>query len=337
MAETSSVDVILDFLKKNHFTRAEAALRSELSNHPDLNGLLEKLALEDKNLGKVVEEENGAKSTNHTQGSGPRHSGGISKELIVKEIESGVDRNGPESKLKNSAYDGEQGGKNNEAIDSEGTVLDLYSWNFNPSNGPSDPYKNDVGASTSNFSGRANAKSGEEFFLTGEMKSSWLGSNSTSNANAESQFNKIEMKELKELDWQLKTTVASSAGNPWSKNEEPTYSSSDLWKDCSVKTIKEQVDEAGRTLFFGKSQGSTEQKNLSGLGFSLASNIPKEEFPRLPPVKIKSEDKPSINWQEKFERDGPSSKAISADNSYLIGSYLDVPIGQEVNSSGNPI
>ncbi|KAJ6687686.1 DUAL SPECIFICITY PROTEIN KINASE [Salix koriyanagi] len=370
MAETSSVDVILDFLKKNHFTRAEAALRSELSNHPDLNRLLEKLALEDKNLGKVVEEENGAKSTNHTQGSGPRHSGGISKELIVKEIECGVDRNGPESKWKNSASDGEQGGKNIETIDSEGSVLDLYSWNFNPSNGPSDPYKNDVGTSTSNFSGRANAKSGEEFFVTGEMKSSWLGSNSTSNANAESQFNKIEMKELKELDWQLKTTVAFSAGNPWSKNEEPTNSSSDLWKDCSVKTvfpfpkgeastsydtitnsdkrdgkkkadksdlreaIKEQVDEAGKPSFSGKSQGSTEQKKLSGLGFSLASNIPKEEFPRLPPVKIKSEDKPSINWQEKFERDGPSSKVISADNSYLIGSYLDVPIGQEVNSSG---
>uniref|UniRef100_A0A6N2LY82 Protein kinase domain-containing protein n=1 Tax=Salix viminalis TaxID=40686 RepID=A0A6N2LY82_SALVM len=370
MAETSSVDVILDFLKKNHLTRAEAALRSELSNHPDLNGLLEKLALEDKNLRKVVEEENGAKSTNHTQGSGPRHSGGISKELIVKEIECGVDRNGPESKWKNSASDGEQGGKNTEAIDSEGSVLDLYSWNFNPSNGPSNPYKNDVGTSTSNFSGRANAKSGEEFFLTGEMKSSWLGSNSTSNANAESQLNKIEMKELKELDWQLKTTVAFSAGNPWSKNEEPTNSSSDLWKDCSVKTvfpfpkgeastsydtitnsdkrdgkkkanksdlreaIKEQVDEAGKPLFFGKSQGSTEQKNLSGLGFSLASSIPKEEFPRLPPVKIKSEDKPSINWQEKFEHDGPSSKVIGADNSYLIGSYLDVPIGQEVNSSG---
>jgi hypothetical protein len=97
------------------------------------------------------------------------------------------------------------------------------------------------------------------------------------------------------------------------------------------------VDEVGRTLFFGKSQESTEQKNLSGLGFSLVSDIPKEEFPRLPPVKLKSEDKPSINWQETFERDGPSSKVISADNSYLIGSYLDVPVGQEINSSGKLI
>ncbi|KAJ6764919.1 DUAL SPECIFICITY PROTEIN KINASE [Salix koriyanagi] len=344
MAESSSVDVILDFLRRNRFMRAEAALLSELSNRPDLNGLLQKLTLEDNDLGKVVEEENGGKLASHTPGSGSQNSGEISKELIVKEIECGVDRNGPESKWRNSASVGERGSKNNEPIDSDDTLLDLYSWNFNPSNGPSNPYKNDVGTSTSNFSARANAKSGEEIIFT---------------AN-----------ELKVLDRELITTAAFSADNSWSKNEVLTSSSSDLWKDYSVKTvfpfpkgdvltsygitsnsdkrdgkkkadisdvraaIKEQVDEVGRTLFLGKSQGSTTQKNLSGLGFSLASDIPKEEYPRLPPVKLKSEDKPLINWQEKFERDGPSSKVISADNSYLIGSYLDVPVGQEINSSG---
>ena len=373
MAETSSVDVILDFLRRNRFTRAEAALRSELSKRPDLKGFLQKLTLEDNDLGKVVEEENGGKLASHTPGSGSQNSGEISKELIVKEIECGVDRNGPESKWRNSASVGERGSKNNEPIDSDDTLLDLYSWNFNPSNGPSNPYKNDVGTSTSNISARANAKSGEEIIFPGENKSPWLGNNSTINVNLESKYNKIQANELKELDRELRPTVAFSADNPWSKNEEPTSSSSDLWKDYSVKTvfpfpkgdvltsygitsssdkrdgkkkadtsdvraaIKEQVDEVGRTLFIGKSQGSTEQNNLSGLGFSLASDIPKEEYPRLPPVKLKSEDKPLINWQEKFERDGPSSKVISADNSYLIGSYLDVPVGQEINSSGQPI
>ncbi|KAJ6418683.1 hypothetical protein OIU84_001952 [Salix udensis] len=328
------------------------------------------LTLEDNDLGKVVEEENGGKLASHTPGSGSQNSGEISKELIVKEIECGVDRNGPESKWRNSASVGERGSKNNEPIDSDDTLPDLYSWNFNPSNGPSNPYKNDVGTSTSNFSARANAKSGEEIIFTGENKSSWLGNNSTMNANVESKYNKTQANELKVLDRELITTVALSADNSWSKNEVFTSSSSDLWKDFSVKTvfpfpkgdvltsygitsnsdkrdgkkkadisdvraaIKEQVDEVGRTLFLGKSQGSTTQKNLSGSGFSLASDIPKEEYPRLPPVKLKSEDKPLINWQEKFERDGPSSKVISADNSYLIGSYLDVPVGQEINSSG---
>jgi hypothetical protein len=61
----------------------------------------------------------------------------------------------------------------------------------------------------------------------------------------------------------------------------------------------------------------------------------KEEYPRLPPVKIKSEDKPlTINWSEKFESDGLAAMLASADSSLLIGSYLDVPIGQEIKNAG---
>jgi hypothetical protein len=52
-------------------------------------------------------------------------------------------------------------------------------------------------------------------------------------------------------------------------------------------------------------------------------------------VKIKSEDKPlTINWSEKFESDGLAAKLASADSSLLIGSYLDVPIGQEIKNAG---
>lgn len=373
MADTSSVDVILEFLRRNRFTRAEAALRGELSNRPDLNGLLQKLTLEDNNSGKVLEEQNGNKLGSDNQGLGSRNSGEVSKELIVKEIECGTGRNGPESKWRNSASVGERSSKPNEAIgaiDSEDTVLDLYSWNFNPSNGP-DPYQNDVTASTNNFSGRVNVKSAEEVVFSSEKRSSWLRSATNSNVNVDSKYEKIQMSEPKELDQQLKTNAAYSADNLWPRGEEPTSSSADLWKDCSVKTvfpfpkgdvstsydittssdkregkkkadtsdaraaIKEQVDEVGRALYFGKSQGITEQKNLNSLGFPLASDNPKEEFPRLPPVKLKSDDKPlNVNWQEKFERDGLVAKVSSADNTYLIGSYLDVPVGQEINSSG---
>jgi len=54
-------------------------------------------------------------------------------------------------------------------------------------------------------------------------------------------------------------------------------------------------------------------------------------------VKIKSEDKPlTINWSEKFEFDGLAAKLASADCSLLIGSYLDVPIGQEIKNAGKP-
>lgn len=371
MADTSSVDVILDFLRRNHFTRAEAALRSELSKRPDLNGFLKKLNLEDKELGKVLDEENGKPGTDR-QVFGSQNSFEVSNELIIKEIECGTSRNESESKWRNSALAGEWSSKPNEAtgtMASEDSVLDLYSWNFNARNGhSSDPYQND-GGNTDNCSSRAIAKSGEEVIFSGESRGLWPGSTSTANAKAEANYERILTSESKELDQQLKTPVVYPAENTWSRSE--GTSTAATWNDCPVKTvlpfpkgevsisydvntglekregkkkanigdvrvaIKEQVDEVGRALYFGKSQGNTDQKNLSDLSFSLASDNQREEFPRLPPVKLKSEDKPlNINWQEKFERDGPVVKHSSTDNAFLIGSYLDVPVGQEINSSG---
>lgn len=403
MEDTGTVDVILEFLKRNHFTRAEAALRGELSNRPDLNGFLQKLNLEEKDTTEVVQEESVGKLASKNQGSSSHNSGEVSKELIVKEIECGIGRNGSESKWRNTASTGERN-KPNEASGtskdrnftfskgSEDTVLDLYSWNCNSNNGPSDPYRND---STHNFSelqtleqsryctteipgvGKVKLRprdsdSSEEILFSGEKKTSWL--ESTSKSNAESKYEKIQASEPKVVDKQLKTGSTCSketfADNPWSRNEEPRGSSSELWKDCSVKTvfpfsmgdvstsydigtgsdkkegkrktdtddvraaIKQQVDEVGRALYLGKSPGNSEQKNIS-VGFPLVTDNPREEFPRLPPVKLKSEDRPlNINWEEKFERDVSGTKLMSSDNSLLIGSYLDVPVGQEIHSSG---
>ncbi|XP_050216477.1 uncharacterized protein LOC126667532 [Mercurialis annua] len=374
MADSSSVDVILDFLKRNRFTRAEAALRSELTNHPDLNGFLTKLTLEDKESAKVLEEESRSKAGSNNQRLGSRNSFEISNELIVKEIECGTGRNGTESKWRNSALVGDRSDKVNEttvANDSEDTMLDLYSWNFNSRNGhSSDRYQSDVGTvnGIDDFSCRSTNKSGEDVIFSGEQRNLWLGS--TSNAKTESSYERIQTSEAKELDQQLKATITYPTDNTWCRNEGPA-SSAASWKDCPVKTIfpfpkvdvsttydantgsdkregkrktdmadvrvaiKEQVDEVGRALYLGKSQGSTDKNNLTGLSFSLPSDNSKEEFPRLPPVKLKSEDKPlNVNWQEKFDCDGPGMKHSGADNAFLIGSYLDVPIGQEINSSG---
>ncbi|XWS48207.1 hypothetical protein CRYUN_Cryun13aG0054200 [Craigia yunnanensis] len=400
MTEPSSVDVILDFLRRNHFTRAEAALRSELGNSPDLNGFLQKLILEEKDSGKVLEEENGKKIVGVSHGSGSRNFGEVSKDLIVKEIECGAGRNGSESKWRNAASTGEHNKPNEAKVTSDksltfskssvDTLLNLQSWNFNTSNGP-DMYKNDGFVSSTSFSelekpdqsryrtaeapdtDKGNVKSGEEVAFSGEIKTSWLGN--TSKPNVNSNYDKFHTSETN-LDQQYKTSSAYLKENfpdksRWSRTEEPTSSSSEMWKDCSVKTvfpfpkgdvsisydaasasdkregkkkedaldvraaIKDQVDEVGRALFFGKSQGSGEQKGIKGLAFPLASDNPKEELPRLPPVKLKLEEKSlNVNWEEKYERDGSGAKLTSADNTFLIGSYLDVPIGQEINSSG---
>lgn len=401
MTDTSSVDVILDFLKRNRFTRAEAALRSELTGRPDLNGFLRKLGLEEDSPG-VLEGENGSggkSATEINQGSGSRSSGEVSKELIVKEIECGTGRNGSESKWRNAASIGERNNKSNDAAGtsaknftfskgSEDAVLDLYTWNSNAENGPSDSYGNDGGNTTNNVSeqskfrtsetanaARRNLKAGdletgEQIIFSGEKRASWVGS--TSNVSAELKYEKMQTSE-KAVDQQHKSSSIYSketfGDNPWSKNEDPADSSSDLWKECSVKTvfpfskrnastsydiatgpdkkegkqkvdtddvraaIKHQVDEVGRALYFGKSQGNPEPKNISSLVFPLSSDNPREELPRLPPVKLKSEDKPlGVNWEEKFDRDGPSIKLISPDSSLLIGSFLDVPVGQEITS-----
>ncbi|XP_057460254.1 uncharacterized protein LOC130750669 isoform X2 [Actinidia eriantha] len=405
MADSSSVDVILEFLRRNKFTRAEAALRSELGNHPDLNGFLEKLTIEEKDSSKILEEENGGKRALENQGTSNRIGGEVSKELIVKEIECGTGRNGSESKWKNSSYTGER----NKLIEpfgtsaknftfsksSEDTVLDLYSWNFNPSNGPVDMYQNDVSINTSNLSefqvtghsrfhsdevsdaGKTSSKAKEDTSFSSEMRTSWPAS--TSKSSGEPKHERNQASELKELDQQCTVSVPPARDNfehnPWSRGNEPARSSSDLWKDCSVKNvfpfskldastsyesactgdqkegkrraetsdaraaIKEQVDEVGRALYFGKTQESSKQKNISSLVFPIASENQKEELPWLPPVKLKSELKSedkalNISWDEKFDCDGPGLKLAAADNAFLIGSYLDVPIGQEISSAG---
>lgn len=389
MAESSSVDVILEFLRRNNFTRAEAALRSELGSHPDLNGLIEKLTIEEKNSGKLLENMDKRSKNQGTSNSSSRE---VSKEFIVKEIECGTGRNGTESKWESTQN------KLNESIgacgkqftfsqSSKDNGLDLYSWNINPSNGPVDLYRTD-GSSNKNLSefqftsrsrlssaeasdaGKANTKSEEEINVSGEMRTLWVGSSSTPSADESNLAS-----EVKELDKQNEISGVPSrnnyADNPWLRSNDSANPSAVLWKDCSIKTvfpfsklggsnnyksvggvdqkevmrrteiseiraaIKEQVDEVGRALYFGKTQVDSEEKDIGSLGFPRAPENEKEELPRLPPVKLKSEDKAlSIHWDEKVDRDEPGSKITAADNAFLIGSYLDVPVGQEISSSG---
>ncbi|CAA2994873.1 Hypothetical predicted protein [Olea europaea subsp. europaea] len=415
MEDSSSVDVILEFLKKNKFMKAEAALRSEICNRTDLNGVLRKLMLEDKELssklgeevngGKVVEEDrkitnSWCSGTGIEETTSSRSNKEVSKELIVKEIKCGIGRNGPESKWK-SCGSMEERRKVNEITGlsgkhltfskaSDDTMPDLCSLKHCPSNGPV-PYQNDGRSiagnnfsvlqvseksrlnTTSAFdSGMGDSKLGEDHSLSDENRTSWPGSNSK--ANVQTKHERSEKNELKEVDRERNTGNAGSTDDPvdhsWSRIDVSVHPTSEMWKDRPVKTffpfynedastsydnsigigdkkegemktdlkdvraaIKEQVDEVERFLYFGKTQAG-KSKDFSALGFQLASENKKEELPRLPPVKLKSEDKSiNIHWEEKFERDWPGPKIMNADNAYLIGSFLDVPIGQEINPS----
>ncbi|EPS65392.1 hypothetical protein M569_09384, partial [Genlisea aurea] len=397
MADSNPVDLILDFLRKNKFTKAEAALRSELGGRPDLNGVLQKLTLsvqdsgtrsnEELNAGNVAEEERKAKTTRHIGEilkDSPTSSGTeASKELIVKEVDCGSGRNGSESRWKSYCTVDEHSKVNASVGTSDknftfsqcsgDAALDLYSWNFGMKNGT----QNDgVNLDASHFVGfqvpgnvksnpsqnhgiyKTNIKSGD-----GERRISWPGiaNNSISGLTR-------EVTELKAIDQPgrlssscSKDDVVDNSFTRFNVSANPR----ELTKECSVRTvfpfsrddtstsysyasslldkkdgkkksgldeiraaIKEEVDEVGRSLFFGKVQGS-EPKDFH------ASEHQKEEFPRLPPVRLKSEEKSfGIHWEEKYDHGGPDLKILNTENAHLIGSFLDVPIGQELNSTG---
>ncbi|KAF7813481.1 Dual specificity tyrosine-phosphorylation-regulated kinase 4 isoform A [Senna tora] len=384
MEDTNSVGVILDFLRRNQFTRAEAALRSELNNRHDLDGFHQKLTLEEKAVHDASEKDK-ERPLLDNQGLDFHDNVEVSTELIVKEIECGTGRNVTESKFRSTPYIGERK-KSAEVVgasdknftfpkSSEDSVLDLYSWKLNPSNGPVEHFQNDGGSSANNsLKTQVSQKSKHQTSEALDMINRNTKSGEENTVPAEQSYDGMQAKQPKELDRQPKSKNSSFkenfADNPWLKTDENESSSSDLWKDCSVKTVfpfskgdtsatyngatysgykgekgtdiidirasmKAQVDEVGRAIYAVKSQGSSEEKTFGSLNFPVARENQKEELPRLPPVKLKSEDKSlTVNWEEKFERHEPASKLAGADNNLLIGSYLDVPVGQEINPAG---
>ncbi|GAB4842691.1 hypothetical protein Ancab_012667 [Ancistrocladus abbreviatus] len=396
MEDSNSITAILEFLQRNGFSRAEAALRSELTNQADINGF-QKLSLEGKDECRKLEEDNGEKLVVRNQESCSRHSGEVSKELIVKEIECGSTSNGLEGKGKTPGFTvahtaaSQTVGLSDKSFTfpkgSEDTVLDLHSWKLS-SNGPVDPSQSssslihsgllevhDYGQPKLHIAGvvdtnKMDQKSGEDIIIIGDKNTSWVGRKAT----IDLKHDRNDTHEHKDIDQQQKWSMSAHANDladDLSPRNEVPSSSSDQWKECSVKTvfpfskldvtvydsvtgsgdkmegkrkaeaadiraaIKEQVDEVGRSLYLAKLQGICDQKSLSNLSLSLVPENQKEELPRLPPVRLKSEDKLlSTNWEEKFDHDGPCLKLTGSDNTYLIGSYLDIPVGQEIGSSG---
>ncbi|KAI3982666.1 hypothetical protein MKX01_031540 [Papaver californicum] len=368
-----NLDVILNFLRRNRFTRAEAALLGELTNRSDSKGSLHNPNSEERNSAAYpLDEDKEVKRVMKRTGS--RNSSEVSKELIIKEIEygGGASKNGSDSKWKTISV-GERN-KPSESIEkslqgSEGTSEDLYSWKLSPTNGPIDLLQKDTGNTVNKFSELQITEQSKYLSeigsQSGDQKVLWQGSSSKPDLELKREQNKRS--NHKKLDQGSKTDNLTE--NPWSKTDEATNSSSDQWKECYVKTvfpfpkedllpnydtivssgdirkegkrnlenndirmaIKEEVDEIGRSLFFRNTQG-LEDKSIGTLDLTLMTEHHKEELPRLPPVKLKSEDKPvNIHWEEKFDR---QLKFSSEDNTFLIGSFLDVPVGQEINSSG---
>ncbi|XP_017697946.2 uncharacterized protein LOC103705802 isoform X2 [Phoenix dactylifera] len=356
-----SVDVVLEFLRKNRFAKAEAALRGELNSRPDLNGTLQRHLSEEKD---EVGEDTGGVSKAGRQGTGMR-SGEMSKEFIVKEIEVGGIGNGSESKKGSSSNQG------------QGTT-DLYPWNFGSANSASNSISRASGATANNFAELLISEEPRHHrgLLALEKRNSALETDP--DASAEQRISSIGGKSKTEIEVkpEVSQMSVSKAENTyskdhlldslWLKSEEPS-------KDCSMKTVfpfpvdnasssydgasghgndrkelnkkvesndnievtKEQLDNVGRPCFSGKSQESTEQKNTKSFDLLHIGKNQREELPRLPPVRLKSEDKlVNLHLEEKVDHQASGTKLSGPDNTFMIGSFLDVPIGQDINSSG---
>ncbi|AQK63391.1 Protein kinase superfamily protein [Zea mays] len=100
------------------------------------------------------------------------------------------------------------------------------------------------------------------------------------------------------------------------------------------KGAKGHFDEGNRQNYFEKSL-DTDQVSDRCFDLQLVGDNQREELPKLPPVRLKSEDKlVNMNWEDKINHHGSGAKQSSADHAFMIGSYLDVPIGQDITSSG---
>jgi len=337
---TDSVDVVLEFLRKNRFTKAEAALRGEITIRSDLDESSE------KNLSKERKElrEESRPATNSGQQDAGIKSSKISQEFIIKDVEVGRAGNGSDNKK----------GIGNQGAGS--SLTDLYPWSSSPVD--SAPYyiSKDTGSLANNLSD----------IMISEQPKYWpgqLGLNKRKPVGTKPDF----------LSDPSSTYSGSNEKgdskdcfmeNPWSKREE-------MSKECSVKTVlplssnnattsydgtpgnrvdrmerknpehnisvatKEQRDDVGMSYISGVSQESMDQKNTRNFDMPLIAENHTEDLPRLPHVRLKSIDKlVNMNWEEKSDLHGSGMKQSSADNAFLIGSFLDVPVGQDINTTG---
>ncbi|KAG0497594.1 hypothetical protein HPP92_002285 [Vanilla planifolia] len=343
-----SVDVVLEFLRKNRFAKAEAALRGEITSRLDLNGFQQKNHPEEE-LVRVQE----SKAAAVKQHEGPR-GGDTSQEFIVKEIELG---NGTVSKKDLQKIQGQGSGNG---------LVDLYPWNFTAIDCNAKSVSQDHPLITNNLTDLLISE--EKRFRQGPQlrcKKDPIIGTKMNLVGEQSNFYGGAVVEIKSLanDFKAHSYAKDSLlENPWSMPEEAT-------NECSVKTVLPfSCDTAYST--YGSTLGDADdikdrlkrhnhgdstkgpKEQLVDVGSSYVSGVPqevnkhgfylhpiddnhREELPRLPPVRLKSEEKlVNLTWIDKTDQHGSGSLHKNGDGSFMIGSFLDVPVGQEMNALG---
>lgn len=348
MAE--NIDLVLEFLQKNRFTKAEAALRGELNGRGDAsNGPTVQRRVAEP---KEDDEQDGSEAGSN---AGPRGAASVrsadsSREFIVKEIDVGGLPNGS---------DGRKG--LGIGLAQENNTGDLYPWNFSIANSTMEQLaellvseevprhrrgavvaeKRDRGVGTEQpgpvLEQKVSFGRGK-----GKVDVAGTGRNEINEPGHSRDKNLVPEKEELFNGCTVKTVLPFPAENPSSSyhtahhdGNERKDAKKSIDADCVGKATKGQLDEGNRQYYSGKSQENADQVADRCFDLQLIGDNQREELPKLPPVRLKSEDKlVNMNWEEKVNHNGSGAKHPSADHAFMIGSYLDVPIGQEITPSG---
>ncbi|KAJ6818226.1 uncharacterized protein M6B38_407785 [Iris pallida] len=312
-----SLDLVLDFLRKNNFTKAEAALRTELSVQPDLDGSLEKILIKEK---EEPREESRLATTSSRQLASGSRSSEISQEFIVKEIEVGRTANGSDNKKTFSFK-----------LGSESNLADLYPWNSAP-----------IDTAVSNNLSELFVSEQQKYrsgLLVMDKNNSMVRTKPPSGGSKDDYMeNPWSKREDYVKDFTMKTAFPSPSSNA-STSYDTTLASRDEQHERKEKhniteATKGQLDDIVLPYISGSPREGLDQKNTRSFDTPLVENH-REELPRLPPVRLKSVDKlVNMEWEEKADHNGSGTNQCSADNNFLIGSFLAVPIGQELNATG---
>jgi hypothetical protein len=341
---SENIDLVLEFLQKNRFAKAEAALRGELTGRGNSNGPTMQRRVADPKEGENSEVGSNA---GLPKGAVSVRSADSSREFIVKEIDVGAMPNGSDRRKGSGGISQPQ----------ENNMGDLYPWNFSIANSTAEQLaellvseemprhrrgqmvteKRDRGVGTEQLGQVLEQKVS---FGRGKGKVDAAG-RSEINDQGHSRGDKNLVPEKEELmnGCTVKTVLLFPAENP-SSSYNSTHQENkrkEIKKGINAdvgKASKGQLDDGTRQYYFEKSQ-DTDQVADRCFDLQLVGDNQHEELPKLPPVRLKSEDKlVNMNWEEKINHRGSGTKQSSDDHAFMIGSFLDVPIGQEITPSG---
>ncbi|ONK75031.1 uncharacterized protein A4U43_C03F12610 [Asparagus officinalis] len=336
---SDSVDIVLEFLRKNRFTKAEAALRGELGSQPLLDGSSEKNLAKEK---EEVREESIPATSLSQQDAAPRRSSELSQEFIIKDIAVGRSGNGSENK---KALAKNQG--------SGSSLTDLYPWSSTPINSATSYLSKESDNIANNFSelmiseqpkffpNKKNSIGNKSEFST-DQRSTYSGSSEKTNfkdcymENSWLKGGELSKECPVKTLFPLSSSNASTSydGIPCNRDDRVERKKKPEHNDVSEVT-KKQADDVGMPFVSGASQESLNKKNTRSFDMPLTMENHREDFPQLPHVRLKSIDKlVNMNWEGKNDLHGSGIEQSSADNAFLIGSFLDVPIGQDISTSG---